>query len=158
MNLKMASLSPAERAFLLGGSLADFARMLGRHMHVRLRQALPREAGLQVIWVDGGDDDLATTDDWLALDAALIGAWGEARWSMALAPGAGGFAARVAEDLRARLSRAYAQAWLDGGGELRSLHYQVQLRGAAGRCRYYPAALGDASALMRWARTMVGMP
>ncbi len=156
MNLKMAPLSPAERAFLVGGGLADFAQALGRHMHVRLRQAVPREAGLQVTWVDS--DDLVMADDWLALDAALIGAWGEARWGMALAPGAGGFAARVAEDLRARLSRAYAQAWLDGGGELRSLHYRVQLRGAAGGCRFNPAALGDASALARWAQAMAGMP
>lgn len=157
MNLKMAPLSSAEQAFLLGGGLADFAQALGRHVHVRLRQALPRAAGLQVVWVDGGDD-MAMAGDWLVLDEALIGAWGEARWGMALAPGAGGFAARVAEDLRARLSRAYAQAWLDGGGELRSLHYRVQLRGAAGDCRFNPAALGDAPAVARWAQAMVATP
>ena len=154
MTLQIVSLSPAEQAFLRGGGLADFAQALGGLMHMRLRQAVPREAGLKVVWVDG-NDDATMADDWLILDAALIAAWGEARWGMALAPGAGGFAARVAADLRARLSRAYAQAWLDGGGELRSLHYRVQLRGAAAGCRYHPAALGDASALARWARTLL---
>lgn len=153
MTLQIMSLSSAEQAFLRGGDPADFVQALGRHMHVRLRQAVPREPGLKVVWVDS--TETAAADDWLTLDAALVAAWGEARWGMALAPGAGGFAARVAEDLRTRLSRAYAQAWLDGGGELRRLHYQVQLHGAAGGCRYNPAALGDATALARWARTLL---
>lgn len=153
----MAPLSEAERAFLLGEKMADFAETLSRHIHVRLRQAVPREATLKVTWVDAGDE-AAGQDDWLLLDAALLAAWGAARWGMSLAPGEGGFAARVEEDLRWRLGHAYAQAWLDGGVETRSLQYQVQLRGVAGLCRFRPAALGDARRLVRWAQDLLEGP
>ena len=155
--MRIAPLSEAERAFLRGGGVADFAAALGRHMHVRLRQALPQGAALKVVWMDVGQGASAQ-DEWFALDAMLIAAWGAARWKMALTPGAGGFAARVEEDLRVRLGRAYAQALLDGEGEMRSLQYQVQVDGVAGTCRFHPAALGAPPALVRWAQAMLERP
>ena len=155
--MKIAPLSEAERAFLHGGGVADFAVGLGRHMHVRLRQALPQGAVLKVVWMDVGEG-VSGQNEWLALDAILVAAWGAVRWKMALTPGAGGFAARVEEDLRVRLGRAYAQALLDGEGGMRSLQYQVQLDGAVGTCRFQPAAFGAPPALARWAQAMLERP
>ncbi len=149
--MKLEPLSEAERAFLLGGEAADFAETLGRHLHVRLRRGVSCAALLRVTW-QGGAAAAAAQGGWLEPDEALLAAWGAVRWGMSALPRGGGFAARVEGDLRRRLARAFAQAWLDGGGVMESLRYQVQLQGRTGACNFYPAVLGDGAALARWAQ------